>query len=49
MATIKVNDENFDFILAADGRDSDSRKAWKINYYKRFYKQRCIYFWKLWK
>ena len=37
-------DENFDFILAADGRDSDSRKAWKINYYKRFYKQRCISF-----
>ena len=37
-------DENFDFILAADGRDSDSRKAWNINYYKRFYKQRCISF-----
>ena len=37
-------DENFDFILAADGRDSDSRKAWKINYFKRFYKQRCISF-----
>ena len=37
-------DENFDFILAADGRNSDSRKAWKINYYKRFYKQRCISF-----
>ena len=37
-------DENFDFILAADGRNSDSRKAWKINYYKRFYKQKCISF-----
>ena len=37
-------DENFDFILAADGRDSDSRKTWKINYYRRFYKQRCISF-----
>ena len=37
-------DENFDFILAADGRNSDSRKAWKINYYKCFYKQKCISF-----
>ena len=37
-------DENFDFILAADGRDSDARKAWEINYYKRFYNQRCISF-----
>ena len=37
-------DANFDFILAADGRNSDSRKNWKINYYKRFYKQRCISF-----
>ena len=36
--------EIFDFILAADGRDSDSRKTWKTNYYKRFYKQRCISF-----
>tara|TARA_B100000965_G_scaffold331977_1_gene296343 strand:+ start:2843 stop:4006 length:1164 start_codon:yes stop_codon:yes gene_type:complete len=34
----------FDFILAADGRDSSTRKDWGIKYFKRFYKQRCISF-----
>ena len=38
------HDKNFDFILAADGRESDTRKAWKTVYPKRFYKQRCISF-----
>lgn len=38
------DDENFDFILAADGRESGTRKAWKTIYHKRFYKQRCISF-----
>ena len=37
-------DKTFDFVLAADGRDSLSRKKWKIRYLKRFYKQRCISF-----
>ncbi len=39
-----INDNNFDFILAADGRDSSYRKLWKINYLKRYYNQRCISF-----
>ena len=39
-----IQDEDFDFVLAADGRESDSRKNWKINYYKRLYNQRCISF-----
>ena len=37
-------DKTFDFVLAADGRDSISRKKWKIKYLKRFYDQRCISF-----
>jgi len=39
-----TNDNNFDFVLAADGRDSSSRKKWNIKYLKRFYNQRCISF-----
>ena len=39
-----INDHNFDFILAADGRDSSTRKYWGINYFKRLYNQRCISF-----
>ena len=39
-----TDDNTFDFILAADGRDSSSRKKWNIRYLKRFYKQRCISF-----
>jgi len=39
-----TDDKNFDFVLAADGRDSSSRKKWKIPYLKRFYNQRCISF-----
>jgi len=39
-----TKDENFDFILAADGRDSSSRKRWGISYFKSFYNQRCISF-----
>ena len=39
-----TDDKTFDFILAADGRDSSSRKKWKIRYFKKFYNQRCISF-----
>jgi len=39
-----TDDKNFDFVLAADGRDSSSRKKWNISYFKRFYNQRCISF-----
>ena len=39
-----TNNNCFDFILAADGRDSDSRKKWQIKYIKQFYNQRCISF-----
>jgi len=39
-----TNDETFDFVLAADGRDSSSRKNWQIKYFKRLYKQKCISF-----
>tara|TARA_Y100001968_G_scaffold178802_1_gene163617 strand:- start:8905 stop:10041 length:1137 start_codon:yes stop_codon:yes gene_type:complete len=39
-----INDQNFDFILAADGRDSSTRAYWNMNYFKRLYKQRCISF-----
>ena len=39
-----TDDKTFDFVLAADGRDSSSRKKWKIRYLKRFYNQRCISF-----
>ncbi len=39
-----IKDKDFDFILAADGRDSSARKYWGITYLKGFYKQRCISF-----
>ena len=39
-----TDDATFDFVLAADGRDSLSRKKWKIKYLKRFYDQRGISF-----
>ncbi len=39
-----TEDKFFDFILAADGRDSSTREDWGIKYHKRFYKQRCISF-----
>jgi len=39
-----TDDKTFDFVLAADGRDSLSRKKWNIRYLKRFYSQRCISF-----
>tara|TARA_Y100000589_G_scaffold290541_1_gene293315 strand:- start:1937 stop:3097 length:1161 start_codon:yes stop_codon:yes gene_type:complete len=39
-----TSNEDFDFILAADGRESSARKRWKINYFKSFYKQNCISF-----
>tara|TARA_Y100001978_G_scaffold163124_1_gene149810 strand:- start:8059 stop:9207 length:1149 start_codon:yes stop_codon:yes gene_type:complete len=39
-----TENEDFDFILAADGRDSSSRSNWKIKYLKRIYNQRCISF-----
>ena len=35
-----TEDKTFDFVLAADGRDSSSRKKWNIRYLKRFYNQR---------
>jgi len=37
-------DEDFDFILASDGRESSTRKKWKIKYFKSLYKQKCISF-----
>ncbi len=37
-------DENFDFVLAADGRESSTRKKWKFKYFKSFYNQKCISF-----
>jgi len=39
-----TDDKTFDFVLAADGRDSLSRKKWNIQYVKKFYNQRCISF-----
>ncbi len=39
-----TDDKNYDFVLAADGRESSSRKKWKIRYLKKFYNQRCISF-----
>ena len=40
----RTHNNSFDFVLAADGRDSLSRKKWKIYYYKSLYNQRCISF-----
>jgi len=39
-----TDDENFDFIFAADGRESSIRKRWEIQYFKSFYNQKCISF-----
>ena len=39
-----TENKTFDFIFAADGRDSSSRKNWKIGYFKRFYNQKCLSF-----
>ena len=39
-----TNDADYNFILAADGRDSSTRQSWNIKYIKRFYEQRCISF-----
>tara|TARA_B100000963_G_scaffold112686_1_gene98067 strand:+ start:5618 stop:6763 length:1146 start_codon:yes stop_codon:yes gene_type:complete len=39
-----TKDENHDFILAADGRDSSSRERWGIKYFRSLYNQRCISF-----
>ena len=39
-----TNNKEFDFILAADGRDSSTRESWGIKYIKRLYRQRCISF-----
>ena len=38
------NDSDFDFILAADGRESSTRKKWQGKYFKSFYNQKCISF-----
>ena len=39
-----TNNQIFNFILAADGRNSSTRKSWQITYLKRFYNQKCISF-----
>ncbi len=39
-----TNDKDFDFILAADGRDSSTREEWGIKYIKKMYRQRCLSF-----
>jgi len=39
-----TNDEDFDFILASDGRESSTRKKWKVKYFKSLYRQKCISF-----
>lgn len=39
-----TEDKNYDFIFAADGRDSSARKNWKICYLRRFYNQRALSF-----
>tara|TARA_Y100001978_G_C23682865_1_gene430073 strand:- start:474 stop:1634 length:1161 start_codon:yes stop_codon:yes gene_type:complete len=39
-----TSDKNFDFVLAADGRESSARKIWEIKYFKSFYKQKCVSF-----
>ena len=39
-----TNDSDFDFILAADGRESSTRKKWQIKYFKSFYNQKCVSF-----
>ncbi len=39
-----TDDSDFDFILAADGRESSTRKKWQIKYFKSFYNQKCVSF-----
>ena len=39
-----TNDKNFDFILAADGKESSLRKKWRIKYCRSSYNQQCISF-----
>ncbi len=39
-----TNDEDFDFILASDGRESSTRKKWHNKYFKSLYNQKCISF-----
>jgi len=39
-----TDDKIFDFILAADGKDSSLRKKWKIKYFRSSYNQQCISF-----
>ena len=39
-----TKDENYDFILAADGRDSSSRERWGVTYFRSLYNQECISF-----
>tara|TARA_Y100001970_G_scaffold294269_1_gene449518 strand:- start:16288 stop:17493 length:1206 start_codon:yes stop_codon:yes gene_type:complete len=41
---IYIQNDNYDYIFAADGKDSSTRKLWNINYFKRFYNQDCISF-----
>ena len=38
------DNNHFDFIIAADGRESSTRKKWQVKYFKSFYNQRCISF-----
>ena len=38
------DDADFDFIIAADGRESSTRKKWQVKYFKSFYNQKCISF-----
>ena len=40
----KTNDNEYSFVLAADGRDSTTRDKWDISYIQRLYGQRCISF-----
>ena len=39
-----TKDKMYDFVLAADGRESYMRKKWQIKYFKSFYSQSCISF-----
>ena len=39
-----TNDADFDLILASDGRESATRRKWRIKYFKSLYSQKCISF-----
>jgi len=39
-----TDSKDFDFVLAADGKNSTSRKNWKVGYLKSLYDQKCISF-----